>query len=143
EQAILQQDRTLDLDRQQTEAPEVPAVGQGVFGRSAGLFVGREHEIEVLLGALDDALTGHGRLLVIGGEPGIGKSRLAEELASAAIERGAAVLWGRCWEAVGAPPYWPWVQAIRSHVRETDTEQLVRELGADAAEIADVVVEVR
>ena len=93
--------------------------------------------------ALDDALAGHGRLLVIGGEPGIGKSRLAEELATAATESRAEVLWGRCWEAGGAPPYWPWAQAIRSHIREIDTERLRRELGADAAEIAGVVAEVR
>ena len=81
---------------------------------------------------------------MIGGEPGIGKSRLAEELASGGNRRAEAeVLWGRCWEAGGAPPYWPWVQAIRSHVREADPERLRRELGADAAEIADVVAEVR
>ena len=93
--------------------------------------------------ALGDALAGHGRLVVIGGEPGIGKSRLAEELATAATKSRAGVLWGRCWEAGGAPPYWPWAQAIRSHIREIDIERLRRELGADAAEIAGVVAEVR
>ena len=62
--------------------------------------------------------------MVVGGEPGIGKSRLAEELASRAADSGAEVLWGRCWEAEGAPPYWPWVQALRSCVRGRGPEQL-------------------
>jgi DNA-binding SARP family transcriptional activator len=144
EQAILRQDPTLDLARPRLAPPKPAEDGQEAFARrSGGVFVGREREIEVLLRALGDVLAGTGRLLVIGGEPGIGKSRLAEELASAATERGAGVLWGRCWEAGGAPPYWPWVQAIRSHVRETDTDQLLRELDVDGAEIADVVADVR
>src|SRR5204862_20944 len=46
------------------------------------------------------------------GEPGAGKSRLADELGRQAAERGARVVVGRCWEAGGAPPYWPWVQAL-------------------------------
>ena len=76
--------------------------------------------------------------MLIGGEPGIGKSRLAEELASRAKERGAEVHWGRCWEAGGAPPYWPWAQALRSCIRERSPEQLRLELGAGAPEIADL-----
>ena len=143
ETAILRQDPSLDFDQVRAGASEQSDAGRQAFERPRGVFVGREREIEVLLGALDDALAGHGRLLMIGGEPGIGKSRLAEELAVAATESKAEVLWGRCWEAGGAPPYWPWAQAIRSHVRETDAEQLVRQVGADAAEIADVVAEVR
>jgi DNA-binding SARP family transcriptional activator len=144
EQAILRQDPALDLVRPSRAAPEPEDVGQQASGGRVGsVFVGRASELEALLRALNDALTGRGRLLVIGGEPGIGKSRLAEELASAATESGAEVVWGRCWEAGGAPPYWPWVQAIRSYVRGIDPERLRRELGADAAEIADVVAEVR
>ena len=80
--------------------------------------------------------------MLIGGEPGIGKSRLAEELASRRDSR-AEVLWGRCWEAGGAPPYWPWVQALRSSVRGRSPEQLRAELGSGAAEIAELVPEVR
>ena len=64
--------------------------------------------------------------MVVGGEPGIGKSRLAEEVASRAGAGGAEVLWGRCWEAGGAPPYWPWAQALRSCVRDRGPEQLRR-----------------
>ena len=67
------------------------------------------------------------------GEPGIGKSRLAEELAARARARGARVLVGRCWEAGGAPAYWPWVQALRAYVRETEPAALRAQLGAGAA----------
>ena len=57
---------------------------------------------------------GRGRLVLLVGEPGIGKTRTAEELATYARVRGARVLWGRCHEGEGAPAYWPWVQALRA-----------------------------
>jgi predicted ATP-dependent serine protease len=77
------------------------------------VFVGRQHEMALLPAALDDVLSGRGRLLMLVGEPGIGKTRTAQGLASFAARRGAQVLWGRCYETPGAPPYWPWVQIIR------------------------------
>jgi tetratricopeptide (TPR) repeat protein len=88
-------------------------------------------------------LSGEGRLLMLVGEPGIGKTRTALELATYARMRGAQVLWGRCYEGEGAPPYWLWVQAVRAYVRERDAAALRAELGAGAAEIADVVPDVR
>ena len=63
--------------------------------------------------AVDGALAGAGRLQLIAGEPGIGKTRAAEELSTYARVRGARVYWGRCRDDEGAPAYWPWVQAIR------------------------------
>src|SRR5204863_9019141 len=78
--------------------------------------LGREHELAELLPVVDEALGGAGGLLLVGGEPGIGKSRLAEALAARARDREARVLVGRCWEAGGAPAYWPWVQALRGQV---------------------------
>ena len=52
------------------------------------------------------------------------------------------MLWGRCYESAGAPPYWPFVQALRGYVREHDPEQLRRELGSTAAAIAEIVPEI-
>jgi len=49
------------------------------------------------------------------------------------------VLWGRCYEEEGVPPYWPWVQAIRSYVREKHPEELGSEMGAGAENIAEIV----
>ena len=84
-------------------------------GRPArGVFVGRERELAELTSALDDVLLGQGRLVMLVGEPGIGKTRTAQELAARAEPRGARVLWGWCYEGEGAPPYWPWLQPIRA-----------------------------
>jgi predicted ATPase len=69
-------------------------------------FVGREAEMEVLRRALDDSGAGRGRCVFLSGEPGIGKTRTAEELATYAQSRGAQVLWGRCYEGEGAPAFW-------------------------------------
>ena len=74
-------------------------------------FVGRQREIGELVDAFDDALIGRGRLVMLVGEPGIGKTRTAQELAVVAEQRGASVLWGRCYEGEWTPPYWsvPWL----------------------------------
>jgi hypothetical protein len=106
------------------------------------VFVGRERELRDLLRALDDAEAGRGSLLLLAGEPGIGKSRLADELASRAREKGARVLWGKCWEEAGAPAYWPWVQALRSYLRSSDPEQVRAQLGQGAGAIAQMLPEI-
>ena len=97
----------------------------------------------VLTSVLDDALSGQGRLVMLAGEPGIGKTRTAQELASLAEAKGAQVLWGRCYEEEGTPPYWAWVQAIRSYVQGASIEQLAAEMGPGAAAIAEIVAEVQ
>ncbi len=52
-------------------------------------------------------------------------------------------MWGRCYEEEGAPPYWPWVQPIRSYVQQRDAERLQSEMGPGAADIAEIVPEIR
>src|SRR4051812_45154825 len=74
-------------------------------------FVGRRAELNLLR----DRLPGGG-LVVITGDPGIGKTRLVEELAIEAERGGLVVRWGRCWEGDGAPAFWPWTQILRAHV---------------------------
>jgi class 3 adenylate cyclase/ATP/maltotriose-dependent transcriptional regulator MalT len=108
----------------------------------ADAFVGRQRELEVLRGAFEHACAGHGRIVMLAGEPGIGKTRTAQELARHAAQREAAVLWGRCHEESGAPPYWPWVQVIRALLHDADPD-LLAGLGAAACDIADIVPEVR
>jgi AAA ATPase-like protein len=77
-------------------------------------FVGQAQKLADLTAALDDATSRHGTLVLLSGEPGIGKTRLMSELAQLAGGRGVRVVTGRCWEEGGAPPYWPWIQILRS-----------------------------
>jgi hypothetical protein len=79
--------------------------------------VGRERELGELLGALAEARLGRGGVWFVTGEPGIGKTRLVEELADHAAAAEVGVHFGRCWEAGGAPPYWPWIEVLRALLR--------------------------
>jgi DNA-binding CsgD family transcriptional regulator len=114
---------------------------------SAGLvttpFVGRGGELAALTADLEAAGAGHGGVVLLSGEPGVGKTRLAEELAAQATARGALVLWGRCWEGEGAPAFWPWVQVVRAYVQASDAAALRHDLGAGAADIAQVAPHIR
>jgi tetratricopeptide (TPR) repeat protein len=108
--------------------------------REAGrAFVGRDREVAELLAALEDAIGGRVRLLLLAGEPGIGKTWLAEHVAGHAAGRGARVLWVRCWEAGGAPPFWPWTQLLDVLAEDLDDPTLAAWLGAGAAQVARLV----
>ena len=94
-------------------------------------------------GGLDAAFDGRGLMFVVGGEAGIGKSRLADELALDARERGARVVWGRCWEVGGAPAYWPWVQVLRSLLHDRDNVDLRSFRGAGVSSLLALIPEQR
>ena len=81
--------------------------------------------------------------MLLAGEPGIGKTRIASELGTYARLRGFQVLWGRCHETGGAPAYWPWVQIIRAYLHDRDPQNVRSDMGTGAADIAQVVSEVR
>jgi tetratricopeptide (TPR) repeat protein len=100
-------------------------------------FVGRDREVAELLAGLEDAIGGRVRLLLIAGEPGIGKTWLAEHLAVHAGGRGARVLWARCWEAGGAPPFWPWTQMLDILAEELPDQALAAWMGARRPSDAD------
>jgi DNA-binding SARP family transcriptional activator len=74
------------------------------------IFVGREAPLRQLMDALAAAGSGRGRVVLVAGEPGIGKTRLLRRFAEAA---GVPVAWGGCPEHVAAPPLWPWEQVMR------------------------------
>ncbi|HWL85921.1 MAG TPA: AAA family ATPase, partial [Polyangiaceae bacterium] len=76
--------------------------------------IGRSRELADLEAALARAIAGQGGTFLLCGEPGIGKTRLAEEIAERAQQKGASVFWGRAWEVEGAPACWPWVQILRA-----------------------------
>jgi DNA-binding CsgD family transcriptional regulator/tetratricopeptide (TPR) repeat protein len=102
---------------------------------------GRARELEVFRGAFNRMLTGQLQVVLISGEPGIGKTRCAEALAEVAEDQGALVLWGRCHEEAGAPPYWPWVQILRTYVDASSLDEVRFSLGSAAQDIAAFVPE--
>jgi DNA-binding SARP family transcriptional activator/tetratricopeptide (TPR) repeat protein len=139
ERRILEQDPKLDAGT--APVRDEPAVASAPSRRDG--LVGRERELTELLPVVEATLAGQGALILVGGEPGIGKSRLAEVLAAHARGKGGRVLVGRCWEAGGAPAYWPWLQALRSHLREAEPELVRAQLGRGAAELATILPELR
>src|SRR4051812_38260785 len=78
-------------------------------------FVGRDPELAALAAALNRAREGLGQLVVVRGEPGIGKTTLVERFCATASP--VRVLWGSCWDGGGQPTYWPWVQILRAAAR--------------------------
>lgn len=108
------------------ERPDLPAVLAG-----SGPFVGRRPELERLLSAWRTMLTAGAHAVLIAGEPGVGKTRLAGEWSHQAYEQGAIVLYGRCDEDLGAP-YQPFAEALRSLVPCLGTSRLRGLRGVEA-----------
>ena len=77
-----------------------------------GALVGRDDDVRTLLGWWAEARAGAPRVVLLGGEPGIGKTRIAHELTEQVAAAGAATAWGRGTEQEGAPPFWPWRQVL-------------------------------
>ncbi len=125
------------------ELREAAAAAPAAVPLPSSPFVGRAPTLARVGRALDSPLAGRGRLVLLAGEPGIGKTRTAEELARTARERGAHAVVGRCFEGEGAPVFWPWVQVVRELVNTTDLERLRAALGSDAAELAQLAPELR
>ncbi len=98
-------------------------------------FVGRDATLSLLEGSLQRAILGSGSVSVLSGEPGIGKTRLAHELAARATELGADALIGRCMEVDGAPPFWPWLQILRQCVALRGAAEVRRLLGSGTADV--------
>ncbi len=107
-------------------------------------FVGREGELKQLQGAFDAAMSGQGGLMMVVGEPGIGKTTLTEQLGTYAMLRGGMSLVGHCYEEGSLSlPYLAFVEAMRSYVLDRDHEALRSELGAGAGDVARIVSEIR
>src|SRR3712207_868456 len=89
--------------------------------------VGRSDELAMLTDCVDASAAWRAALVICRGEPGIGKTRLAEELAARAAARGVVTAWGRADDSPGAPPFWPWRQVLRGIGEQIDLESLARE----------------
>jgi DNA-binding SARP family transcriptional activator len=108
---------------------------------AADELVGRDDQLAALDGALAGARGGRGRVMLVAGEPGIGKTRLAEEAARRGAGAGMQVAWGRCHEGDGAPALWPWAQVVRQLAAELATGQLAAMLGPSAAWLGQLMPE--
>ena len=104
-------------------------------------FVGRAAELELFGKAVDRMLAGRQEIVTLLGEPGIGKTRCAEVFARAAEDQGALVLWGRCFEEPGAPPYWPWVQIVREYIEASSPSEARLAMGSALPHIAAIIPE--
>ena len=107
------------------------------------VFVGRDAEMATLRSGLVAALAGTGGLLLIGGEPGVGKTTLVQQLIREAEQRGALAVFGRCYESEGAVPYSPFVEMLEQALAIMPPELVREDLGDDAPEIARMVPELR
>jgi class 3 adenylate cyclase len=110
---------------------------------TAAPLVGRDRELARLVDRLREVSAGRGGLVLLAGEAGIGKTRLAEEAAAEAERDGAFVLWGRCFEGEYAPPYAPLAEALGPHVAVAGREELRADLGPGAAALAQLVPGIR
>ena len=108
------------------------------------VFVGREPEQRQLQSAFDGAMSGQGALMMVVGEPGIGKTALCEQISTYVTLRGGKTLVGHCYEEGSLSlPYLAFVEAMRSYVLSRETRDLRKELGTGAADVARIVSEVR
>src|ERR1700722_2879112 len=108
--------------------------------RPPGGMVGRERELASLLSGLDEAPSRHGRLFLISGEPGVGKTRMADEVAAAADAKRMAIMVGHCSEHDEAVAYLPFVEILEDFVdRESNPDMLRAALGAQAPELARLI----
>ncbi|MGI8549770.1 MAG: AAA family ATPase [Dehalococcoidia bacterium] len=109
----------------------------------ASPFVGRRRELATLTKCLTAACQGEGSVILLTGEPGIGKTRTIQERAEAAGRQGALVLWGHSYEGGVAPPYRPWVEALGEAVASIGPDGWAAALGPRGTAIGALIPEVR
>ena len=107
------------------------------------VFVGREAEMATLRSRLVAALDGNGGLVLVGGEPGVGKTTLVRQLIREAEQRGALAVFGRCYESEGTVPYSPFVEMLEQALAIMPADIVRADLGDDAPEVARMVPELR
>jgi DNA-binding CsgD family transcriptional regulator/tetratricopeptide (TPR) repeat protein len=105
----------------------------------SGDFYGRRKELAGLQTACDSALAGRGNICLLVGEPGIGKTRITEEVASLADAMKFLTARGLCIQGRGTPPLWPWIQILRSCVDSLGFRHVKRSLGGRYAFLSDLL----
>jgi DNA-binding CsgD family transcriptional regulator/transcriptional regulator with XRE-family HTH domain/tetratricopeptide (TPR) repeat protein len=140
--------RALDLDRAK-RASLLASVGRthepdnAVRRRNQPPLAGRERELDMLVERLAAARRGDSGIVLLSGEPGVGKTRLLNEMADRAAATGWRVLVGQAFDSDGMPPYLPFIDALREHILASPVGDLERQLGDGAPEVALVLPEIR
>jgi tetratricopeptide (TPR) repeat protein len=116
--------------------------GSDLQGLAWGDFVGRQEELGQLKNSFENVLSGRGSVVMVAGEPGIGKTRLGQEFGVYAGLRGARVIAGHCYEEASAP-YGPFVEAFRHYAKDLEDDTLRAQLGEGAPEITALIPELR
>lgn len=106
-------------------------------------FVDRESERARIRVHLDGALDGRGGVVILAGDPGSGKSRLADEMGAEGQGRGMQYLTGRCYEMSQTQPYTPLVEVLEAAERRLEPEAFRAALGDAAGEIARLLPQIR
>src|SRR5713226_6256282 len=107
-------------------------------------FVGRESEVSAIRAAIDRALSGHGSIVMLGGGPGVGKTRLAMEMSEYASRVGFRCVVGHCYERDEPVPFLPFVEIIEGHLAQAASlEDHRRRIGDNAAELAQIAPSLR
>jgi tetratricopeptide (TPR) repeat protein len=122
-------------------APAPAGVSAALGGLVRGRMVGRDAEIDALRRSWSEATLGRGGMVLVSGEPGSGKTRLARELIDYARITGGTVLSGGCYELEAATPYLPFVEALRSWVHQSSDDELREAAGDSGAELARLAPE--
>ncbi|MGH9279249.1 MAG: BTAD domain-containing putative transcriptional regulator, partial [Acidimicrobiales bacterium] len=124
-------------------AESAPGTDSSRAGVSSRGLVGRDDELRLFDQRLAEVRSGRGSVVLVSGEPGIGKTRLVEEVVARAADQSTLVVWGACDEGQGAPSFWPWVQVIRGLIAGVDPEVVRPALEPGAGEIAQIVPDVK
>ena len=123
--------------------PAPVATAETPAGGTRTRYVGRETERAEIRRLLDQTVEGQGATVLIGGEPGVGKTRITEELLREARERGCLALVGHCYETEGQPPFIPFVEMLERTLKIVDRAGFRAALGDAAPEVAKIAPELR
>ena len=94
------------------------ALAMSDFRSLNDIFVGRNREIDLARNIFANASKGQGSILIVDGDPGVGKSRLVSRMSQEADGFGLVSLWGRCYDGQANPPYWPWIETLFAYQRD-------------------------
>ncbi len=137
----LQALRPSTLDEGEAPAGEAPAVAALLGTVRRGRLIARDKELRELKGYIDLAISGQGQMVLVAGEPGIGKTRLSREAMVYARLRGARVLTGACYEQEATVPYLPFVEAMRTYIRSRPPADSRDEVGEAGHELIKILPE--